>query len=67
MTDRDETGGLLRGLYSARLRGDLNAMCGAFANDAVFQIAGAGHVSQSRADGVGKDGRAHRLVFAPRA
>ena len=45
MTDRDEIDGLLRGLYAARLHGDLDGMCKAFAGDAVFQIAGAGQVS----------------------
>jgi ketosteroid isomerase-like protein len=56
MTDREQIDGLLRGLYEARLRGDLDAMCKAFADDAVFQIAGAGQVSpvSSRAVGVGE-------------
>jgi ketosteroid isomerase-like protein len=54
MTDRHEIEGLLRELYAARLRGDLDAMCAAFADDAVFQIAGAGQVSAvlNRAVGV---------------
>jgi ketosteroid isomerase-like protein len=54
MTDREQIDGLLRGLYAARLRGDLDAMCKAFADDAVFQIAGAGQVSavSNRAVGV---------------
>ena len=56
MTDREQIDGLLRGLYAARLRGDLDAMCKAFAEDAVFQIAGAGQVSpvSSRAVGAGE-------------
>jgi ketosteroid isomerase-like protein len=56
MTNREQIDGLLRGLYAARLRGDLDAMCNAFADDAVFRIAGAGQVSavSSRAVGVGE-------------
>ncbi len=56
MTDRDAIDGLLRGLYAARLRGDLDAVCKAFSEDAVFQIAGAGQVSpvSNRAVGVGE-------------
>jgi ketosteroid isomerase-like protein len=45
MTQREAIEGLLRGLYAARLNGDLDAMCRAFNDDAVFQIAGAGQVS----------------------
>jgi ketosteroid isomerase-like protein len=54
MTDRIEIDGLLRGLYAARLRGDLDAVCRSFSDDAVFQIAGAGQVSpvSNRAVGV---------------
>jgi ketosteroid isomerase-like protein len=54
MTDRVEIDGLLRGLYAARLRGDLDAVCRSFSDDAVFQIAGAGQVSpvSNRAVGV---------------
>ena len=56
MTDRLEIDGLLRGLYAARLRGDLDAVCRSFSDDAVFQIAGAGQVSpvSNRAVGVGE-------------
>jgi len=56
MTDRREIDGLLRGLYAARLRGDLDAVCQSFSDDAVFQIAGAGQVSpvSNRAVGVGE-------------
>jgi len=54
MTDRLEIDELLRGLYAARLRGDLDAVCRSFSDDAVFQIAGAGQVSpvSNRAVGV---------------
>jgi ketosteroid isomerase-like protein len=54
MTDRLEIDRLLRGLYAARLRGDLDAVCQSFSDDAVFQIAGAGQVSpvSNRAVGV---------------
>jgi len=56
MTDRLEIDGLLRGLYAARLRGDLDAVCRSFSDDAVLQIAGAGQVSpvSNRAVGVGE-------------
>ncbi len=56
MTDRHEIDGLLRRLYDARLRGDLDGVCKSFADDAVFQIAGAGQVSpvSNRAVGVGE-------------
>ena len=56
MTDRREIDELLRGLYAARLRGDLDAVCQSFSDDAVFQIAGAGQVSpvSNRAVGVGE-------------
>jgi ketosteroid isomerase-like protein len=56
MTEREQIDGLLRGLYAARLRGDLDGMCKAFTDDAVFQIAGAGQVSavSNRAVGVGE-------------
>lgn len=56
MTDRLEIDRLLRELYAARMRGDLDAVCRSFADDAVFQIAGAGQVSpvSNRAVGVGE-------------
>ena len=56
MTDRLEIDRLLRELYAARLRGDLDAVCRSFSEDAVFQIAGAGQVSpvSNRAVGVGE-------------
>ena len=54
--DRLEIDRLLRELYAARLRGDLDAVCRSFSDDAVFQIAGAGQVSpvSNRAVGVGE-------------
>jgi ketosteroid isomerase-like protein len=56
MTDREQIDELLRTLYAARLRGDIDTMCKAFADDAVFEIAGAGLVSpvSNRAVGVGE-------------
>ncbi|HEX3863561.1 MAG TPA: nuclear transport factor 2 family protein [Stellaceae bacterium] len=45
MTDRNQIDRLLRGLYDARARGDLNAVCAAFTDDAAFQIAGASNAS----------------------
>jgi ketosteroid isomerase-like protein len=40
--NRLEIDGLLRKLYAARLRGDLDAVCQSFSDNAVFQIGGAG-------------------------
>ena len=45
MTDRLEIDRLLRELYGARARGDLDGVCRTFSNDAKFQIAGASHTS----------------------
>ena len=45
MTDRPEIENLLRELYSARARGDLDGVCRTFSNNAKFQIAGASHAS----------------------
>ena len=45
MTDRLDIERLLRELYAARVRGDLDGVCRAFTNDATLQIAGAGNVS----------------------
>jgi ketosteroid isomerase-like protein len=53
MTDRGEAEDLLRALYAARLRGDIDAMCKAFADDAVFQIAGAGQAGPVSSRAVG--------------
>ena len=55
MTDRLEIERLLRELYAARLRGDLDAMCAAFSQDATLQIAGAGTVSPVGVKSVGID------------
>ena len=41
MTSRDEIEKLLRGAYVARQRGDLEAICGMFAPDVHFEMAGA--------------------------
>ncbi len=45
MTDRLEIERLLRSLYAARVRGDLDAVCATFAHGAKFEIAGASHNS----------------------
>jgi ketosteroid isomerase-like protein len=42
MTDRLKTEKLLQDLYAARLRGDLDGVCRAFAADATIWISGAG-------------------------
>ena len=56
MTDRSEIDRLLRDLYNARISGNFEALCGAFSEDAVFQIAGAGQSSpvSNRAVGAGE-------------
>jgi ketosteroid isomerase-like protein len=41
MTERLEIERLLLGLYAARVRGDLAAVCSTFTDDANFQVAGA--------------------------
>src|SRR5215468_3267356 len=41
MTDRVETENLLRQMYAARLRGDLDGVCDGFQPGATFQISGA--------------------------
>jgi ketosteroid isomerase-like protein len=43
MISRAEIGGRLRELYDARVRGDLEAICGLFAPHARFEIASASH------------------------
>ena len=53
MTDRIEIDRLLRGIYDARVSGDLEALCQAFSNDAVFQIAGAGQSSPISNNAIG--------------
>jgi len=55
MMDRLAIDRLLRELYAARVRGDLDAVCGSFVDDARFKIAGASRSEERR---VGKEGRA---------
>jgi ketosteroid isomerase-like protein len=43
MTDRRAIDRLLRELYAARERGDLDGACDCFSADATFEIAGASH------------------------
>ena len=45
MTDRLKIDRLLRDLYAARVRSDLDGVCRTFSHDAEFQIAGAGRAS----------------------
>jgi ketosteroid isomerase-like protein len=45
MSDRLQIEDLLRGLYAARVRGDLEGVCRSFSNNATFEIAGASHSS----------------------
>ncbi|HEX4683956.1 MAG TPA: nuclear transport factor 2 family protein [Gemmatimonadaceae bacterium] len=53
MTDRQEIERLLRGLYAARMSGDLAAVCEKFTADARFQIAGASHATPVAVTAVG--------------
>ena len=55
MVDRLEIERLLHGLYAARLRGDLEAVCRSFSDGATFQIAGAGNVNPIGVKSVGID------------
>jgi ketosteroid isomerase-like protein len=55
MTDRSKINRLLRELYAARVRGDLDGVCRIFSNDADFQIAGASHASPIAITAVGTD------------
>lgn len=43
--DRVEIDRLIRELYDARVRGDLDGLCKIFSDDAQFRIAGASHTS----------------------
>jgi ketosteroid isomerase-like protein len=43
--DRVEIDRLIRELYDARVRGDLDGLCKIFSDDAQFRIAGASHAS----------------------
>jgi ketosteroid isomerase-like protein len=53
MADRLEIERVLRGLYAARLAGDLQSLCASFSDDAVFQISGAGHANPIAMTAVG--------------
>src|SRR5260370_17688945 len=55
MMDRLKIDRLLRDLYAARVRGDLDAVCGSFLNDARFEIAGASHGSPIAVTSIGVD------------
>jgi ketosteroid isomerase-like protein len=55
MVDRPEIERLLHGLYAARQRGDLDAVCASFSDSATFQIAGASNVSPIGVKSVGID------------
>lgn len=55
MMDRLEIDRLVRELYAARMRGDLEGVCRTFSNDAKFQIAGASHASPIAITAVGVD------------
>jgi ketosteroid isomerase-like protein len=53
MTDRQDIERLLRGLYAARVSGDLAAVCDKFTSDARFQIAGASHATPVAVTAIG--------------
>jgi ketosteroid isomerase-like protein len=53
LTDRSEVDGLLRELYAARVRSDLDGLCRAFSEDAKFRIAGISQVSPIAVTAVG--------------
>jgi ketosteroid isomerase-like protein len=55
MMDRLKIDRLLRELYAARVRGDLDAVCGSFLNDARFEIAGASRGSPIAVSSIGVD------------
>jgi len=55
MTNRLEVDRLLRELYAARVRGDLEGLCRIFADDAKFQIAGPSHTTPVSVSSVGVD------------
>jgi ketosteroid isomerase-like protein len=55
MMDRLEIDRLVRELYAARMRGDLEGVCRTFSNDAKFQIAGASHATPIAITAVGID------------
>jgi ketosteroid isomerase-like protein len=53
MMNRLEIDRLLRELYTARVRGDLEAVCRIFAHDAKFQISGPSHATRISVSSVG--------------
>lgn len=53
MIDRVEIDRLLRELYAARVRGDLDGVCRVFSDNAQFRIAGASHGSPISVAAVG--------------
>jgi ketosteroid isomerase-like protein len=53
LTDRSEIDALLRELYAARVRSDLDGLCRAFSEDAKFRIAGISHMSPITVAAVG--------------
>lgn len=55
MISRAEIGGRLRELYDARVRSDLEAICGLFAPDARFEIASASHGNPVAVNARGRD------------
>jgi ketosteroid isomerase-like protein len=55
VTDRLEIESLLRALYAARVRGDLEAVCQVFSPDALFRIAGAGQITPVSNTALGVD------------
>jgi ketosteroid isomerase-like protein len=55
MINRVEIDRLLRELYNARVRGDLEAVCRIFADNATFQIAGPSHATQISVSSIGID------------
>lgn len=62
MTDRAEIEQLLRGLYAARVSGDVVAVCDKFTPDARFRIAGASHAAPVSVTAVGD--REYRPLLA---
>lgn len=62
MTDRTEIERLLRGLYAARVSGDVAAVCDKFTPDAQFRIAGASHAAPVAVSAVGD--REYRPLLA---
>jgi ketosteroid isomerase-like protein len=53
MINRPDMDRLLRELYDARVRGDLEALCRIFADDAKFQIAGPSQATQISVSSIG--------------